>query len=332
VRLVALTALFASLVACLEPFGVDRHDLEDDRVAMIGVTPAQAPAGATIEARAAVMVDGLPYADAAPALTWHWLADRDTDTVTALDPDDPADATGPAPSLVVPGFAQRLALVVAYPSGAVERGFVDWDDGDERVPPEVLSLSFDPADAIESGDHRTITAAVSIEDPVPTVRWMTVAGRGTFLEEERLVTGWDAALVVRDDGEVESSDPISDGPVSFVALAIDDRGGSGLRVEERWVGDAPTGLVTTSGRWIGADVAPTAPGPWHGVLEADDDAPTGLRLTGLTAGPVAGTDPWGTAALPCAAPVSGPFDPTWLFLQRCTRAAVVGATVAVSVP
>ena len=57
-----------------------------------------------------------------------------------------------------------------------------------------------------------------------------------------------------------------------------------------------------------------------------------LETTGQRYPIVVGLDPWGTSALPCAAPVSGPFDPTWLLTGRCLRGDLAGATVAVDVP
>ena len=120
------------------------------------------------------------------------------------------------------------------------------------------------------------------------------------------------------------------GPRTLLALALDpaEAGANSWLTHDLWVGEAPTGVRTTSGRWLATDAA--AAGPFvQGTLTAADDHPTGVQLTAV--GPAdAETDP-GTAGLPCATPVSGPFEPDWLLEQRCTRQDVLGATVVVAI-
>jgi len=135
---------------------------------------------------------------------------------------------------------------------------------------------------------------------------------------------------VVDGDDVEERTADAPGPRTIVALALnaEKNGANGWSVRELWVGEPDVGILTPSGRWIGTDVA--VDGPFvQGTVQADDAAPTGIRLVNATSVPPE-TD-HGTAGLPCAVPVSGPFDPTWLMEHRCDRTAVVGATVVVQV-
>jgi len=315
-------------VACQEPFGTDRHDLVGDRVVAIAVDPPGGAPGTEVTARVALIVDGHPWADTAPTLEWHWLASTDPRTLSAVDPADPADATGPTPTLTMPERPDpaALGLVASFPSGDVDRAFVELPLHTPDPTPALQGLTFDPPGPWTPDDHVTITAQVADETNPPMARWMTVGGRGTFLEQARTVTGWDAATIVRDKGEVVSDTPIDPGPVTFVVLAVDEAGGNDFRAEEGFVGDVSTGLWTTSGRWLGADRAPDTSGLWTGTLVADDAAPTGLSLTDLVdvpdATPIVDAPPCGPAA---------PFDPTWLLQGRCLRSDVVGRTVTVEV-
>lgn len=315
--------LALGLWGCQEPFGTDRHDLVGDRIVAIAIDPARVPTGDTLTPRVALLADGNPWSDDAVALSWHWL--QDPSDLADLSPGDTPDAVGPAPSLIAPAEGP-LGLLATFPSGATRRAFLDFERGEVRSPPALEGVTFEPATPIASGDERTLTARVDGEPPM--MRWMTVGGRGAFLEQERLVASWQANDIEVDDGEIVASEPIADGPVTLVALAIDQAGGNDLLALEFFVGDAPQGLFTTGGRFLPTD-APTTTGPWHGTLAADDASPTGLSLVGVTAGLLPDPDPYGTTSLACTVPVSGAFDPTWLFEGRCLRSQVVGAVVAV---
>ncbi|MBW2255786.1 MAG: hypothetical protein JRI25_14460 [Deltaproteobacteria bacterium] len=334
-RALRLVSLLLVIAGCQEPFGSDRHDLEGDRIAAMAVDPAGAPGGDSIAARVALSVDSRPWSDEPVALDWHWLEDDDAHAVADLEPGDDADGLGPAPTLTVPEGegTVRLALVAAFPSGRVRRAFLDLKRDAEHTPPRLAGLSFAPVGPVSPGDVLTVEA--TLEDSqasTPMVRWMTVRGRGTFTEQDRLTALWEAAEVVMDDDEVVSRDLLEVGPVTLLALAITEAGDNDFLVEDLWVGAAPTGAWTTSGRWLGSDVAPEGAGPWRGTLRAGDDAPTGLRLEDLTAAPdLTGEDPYGTGALPCTPPVAGPFDPSWLLESRCLRADLDGASVVVEV-
>ena len=83
-----------------------------------------------------------------------------------------------------------------------------------------------------------------------------------------------------------------------------------------------------SQRWLASPIA----GPVRATLVADDAAPTGIGLQDPVAvdpTELPDVDPYGTEALPCTSAVSGPFDPSWLVDQRCSRAQIVGATVVI---
>jgi hypothetical protein len=330
-----LFPLLIVIAGCQEPFGADRHDLEGDRIAAVAVDPAGAPGGAPISTRVALSVESLLWSDDPVVLDWHWLEDDDAHTVADLEPGEDADGMGPAPTLTMPegeGLV-RLALVAEFPSGRVRRAFLDLERGLEQSTPRLSGLAFAPEGPVSPGDVLTIEA--SFADPQespPMIRWMTVRGSGTFTELDRTTASWEAAEVVTDDDEVVSRDLLEEGPVTFLALAITERGDNDFLAEDLWVGPAPSGAWTTSGRWLGMDNAPDAPGPWRGTLHSEDDSPTGLRMAGLVAvSELTGDDPYGTEALPCAPTVSGPFDPTWLLEGRCLRSDLDGASTVVEV-
>src|SRR5690606_29664438 len=114
-------------------------------------------------------------------------------------------------------------------------------------------------------------------------------------------------------------DPLEPGWVTVVGLSLGEA--------PAWTAiDLPVG-EPGPGAWVGGRFLP-ADTPVEGdvlvTLLADDASPTGLRLADPEPLGEAG---WGTDALPCAAPVDGPFDPRWLFEGRCTRADVAGARV-----
>jgi len=328
-----LVSFLFVIAGCQEPFGSDRHDLEGDRIAAMAVDRAGVPGGEPITPRVALSVDSRPWFDEPVGLDWHWVGDDDPHTVADLEPGDDADGSGPAPSLTVPegDGSVRLALVASFPSGRVRRAFLDLERGEVHAGPRLAGLSFTPDGPTAPGDVLEVEATLAEpQAPVPMMRWMTVRGLGTFTEQDRLTTLWEAAEVVMDDEEVDSRDLLEPGPVTFLALAITEEGDNDFLAEDLWVGAAPTGAWTGSGRWLGTDVGPEAAGLWRGTLRADDDAPTGLRLEALAAATdLVGEDPYGTAALPCTPPVAGPFDPTWLLEGRCLRADLDGPSVVV---
>ncbi len=316
----AIALILNTLFACQVPFGTDRHDLVGDRIVAVVVTPEDD----ALRGGVALLVDGRPWQDEAVHLAWHWLDGTDPRELGAILPDDPSDADGPAPTLTLPDDGpSRLGLVATFPSGAVRRAFLALD-GAPR-PPSRPAPHFDPPGPWAPDATVTLSAAVDDPDQPPRVRWMTVGGRGTFLEQSRAVTRWDAAIVTREDGEEVARAPISEGPVTFVTLAVDERGGNAVHAEDAFVGAVPSGLWTPGGRFLPSAEPPEGTGPWLATLVADDASPTGLAVTDLVAVPALTPAP----PLDCTVPVSGPFDPSWLFDGRCLRAEVDGTTVLV---
>lgn len=333
-------------LGCQEPFGTDRHDLSGFRVAAVTVDPPAAVAGDVVTARAAVIVDGRLWADVRPTLRWHWV-EATRAAVTALGPNDPADAEGPAPSLTVPDDRRRLALV-ATTDGAVYRAYLDLPEQAAAIPlagvdvgtvdlaidtvtAEALApdaraaLAATAADAVPPGRFGRFTARTG--EATPFLRWMSTAG-GRFFELDRTTADWAAGDVTLDDEDVIVGDPLPAGPHALLALAIGDDGATAFTVRDFGVGDAPVGLRTAGDRWLTA-AAPVAAG-WTAVtLVADDAAPTGLGATDpepVDPGTLPEQDPYGVEALGCVG-VDGPFDPSWLADHRCARNDVVGARV-----
>lgn len=365
-RLLSITALIASALACQAPFDRDRHDLVGDRIVALQVA---ADGDADVRADAWLLAEGRTWSDAPAQLRWYWL-NPDAPDLDALDPLDPADAIGPHAALVHPdpGRDAVLGLLVRFPDGTAGRATYTLDAGApdafarrltvdvalvgdlqiDATTPEQLARDARadtstkptaPASEVPEGRWARLTARFDDADAtappaaVTRVRWMGTGG--TFLELDRVSTDWAPADIVFDDLEVDSLTPLSAGAVTMVALALDDAGTTLPQAVDVWVGPAPGPGLWVDGRWLptSVDVSASTSSLWQGELAADDTSPTGLRLDNPR--PVAldalfPADPFGTQGLPCDGDVDGPFDPSWLFRALCRRDAVVGATVVVA--
>ncbi|MBX2798709.1 MAG: hypothetical protein KTR31_13595 [Myxococcales bacterium] len=340
--------LWFTLLACQEPFDLDRHDLVGFRVAAIALQPSPDD---TLTLSAAVVDQGRAWTEEPVDLAWFEVASpRD---VAELDPLSPAVALGPSPVVDVPDEPTVLGLVARL-GDQQRRAFVEI----APVPPEAvrvegidaatLSLTVPGApaedlllearrqltpgeqtDRTAPGGTLRLTARLTEGDP-GIVRWMATGG--TFFELSPTVADWIASDVLLDSDEFER-DPVAMAPstVTVLGLVLGDGGGTHFLATELHVGDAEDG-VWVNGRWMPTD-GPVAMSPGEalrGVLEADDASPVGVRLTAAVAED-ASTIPdggWGTSGLDCLVPVSGPFDPSWLLTQWCSRSALIGATVA----
>lgn len=333
--------LFAALAACQVPYGTPRQALVDDRVATLVLHPEQD--GWRVAAW--TMVAGRTWSDAPPELAWSWV-----DEPEALDGATPF-ATGPWPLVRPPAgpTAPWLGLVTTFPSGFVERTVTrvphaplappagitlgvlpdrPLDDATEDVllVDARLAETAEPASFVPEGTWARLEALPG-QGPAPSrLRWMGTAG--TFLELDTTRTDWAPSALLLDDLDVEGSEPLTPGAVTFLALALDEAGGNAVASRDVWVGPPPTG-VTLAGRFVPTDAA-VGPGTVRGTLVADDASPTGIALVGaedVVLDEEVDGDAWGTASLGCAGPTSGPFDPSWLFDGRCVRGDLVGATV-----
>lgn len=312
-----------ALLACQEPFGTDRHDLEGFRIAALSVRPE----GDALVPSPALVVEGRPWSDAPVDLRWYWL-----DAPDALAGELPAPAaTGPAPRLT-PG--RVLGLVATAADGAERRAFLELGEALGAEEPIVtwealplraaeitaadLTLEARAEVAPQSGPVPPGGfARLTLSPEAPRARWM--ATDGTFFELDAVTADWAAARLRLDDDEIVAREPLEPGLVTVLGLALGEA--------PAWTAiDLPVG-DPGPGAWVGGRFLP-AEEPVRGevlaTLVADDRSPTGLRLAEVA--PLDGAA-WGTTALPCAGPVDGPFDPTWLFDGRCARADVVGARV-----
>lgn len=340
------------LVACQEPFGTDRHDLVGFRVAAMSVPPASA--GQSVEPRVGLIVDGRPWADRATELGWWWVADpKEAEQLDLDDPEAPPEASGVAPSLVVPEDRRVLALVARSGSEVRRAVLAVAEPPSTLTPPGPISVSglavevatataeqlaidarrneatTGPVDAVAPGDFARLSAAGD-EATGGLIRWMATAG--TFFELDPRTTDWVAGELRLDGDEIDEDVPRTEtepGWVTFLALAVGAPGQTAFRATDLLVADDPAAVG--DGLWVGGRFVPTdASVAWsegqqvRGTLAADDGSPCGLRLTAATAEPV-GEAP----ALPCAVPTDGSFDPTVLLEQRCTRAELDGATVVI---
>jgi len=345
-------SLLPLLLACQEPFPVDRHDLVGFRIAAIEVEPTEDD---TWVPRLAAVVDGKPYADGQPLLAWYWLEQaEDLDGIDALS--EP-DAVGPAPELELEPNRPVLALLARFGSEE-QRSFVRLDEAardplaagtrPERIRARSVPLEVDTLD--EDSSSLEARRGLAPGDEVTTVpsgralrldalgvpgagqvRWMATAG--TFLELDGATTDWLASDLTLDDGEVETRADLTDQVVTFVGLSVGS-GRARFAATDRIVTEENLAAhVWVEGRLLfGVDLD----GPAYVTLQVDDLSPSGLTFVGpepvdpppadLEA--LEELDP-GTSALSCFEPVDGPFDPNWLLELRCPRRELDGARVLV---
>ena len=337
------------LIACLEPFGTDRHDLEGFRIA--GVRVSAADSGVALEP--VLVVDGQLWSDEAVDL--RWFAVDSGDGAADLDATQTAAAAG-SPAVVTD--TDWVVLVATSPSGEERRAVVELPQ-DREAMLAIDQIRIDQVDASIEGlgelvptledrqqwtsnraDHipasgiARFIASANTFSTEPQARWMTVHGAGHYLELDRSQADWFAAELEIDDEDLLGHTPLAEGWVTGLTVLVDGAGGSDWRAFEVFVGsELPTNGGRVRQRFLPMEPAPATSGLVQGTLELDDTSPTGLRLTGATPVGLADLstdDPYGTAALPCGS--EAPFEPDWLASARCTRADVADALVVVELP
>jgi hypothetical protein len=342
-------------LACQGPLG-DRHQLDGTRIAALRVSPPGGSPGTTVDATAVISVDGKLWSDTSPELRWYWVSSSE-DVVQALDENAPPNATGAAPRLVIPEDTLRLALI-AQIDGQVRRAYIDLEEeppsmprlttihveqvqdarletlaGEELSVDNRLGWTTDGVDTFEPGDIIRFEGIPSSTDEALRTRWSATSPYGTFLELDALRTDWVAGDLVIDDGEVEEKSNAPNGSLSILGLLLNDRGGTDYAIRDVHLGPVSEGFQTL-GRWVGTDSPmPNATSLVSGILMADDNSPTGIRLEEAQAVEESALpleDPYGVEALDCAGVTSKPFDPSWLAEHRCTRAQVIGQPVVMS--
>lgn len=313
------------LIACQEPFEVDRHDLVGDRVAAIGLTEESGQ----VRPRLALFQSGRSWMDELPPLGWS-IVDAGDDAAT-LEVDAGEVAVGVAPLLDL-AQGDRLVLVIDWESGE-RRHFIDVPEtlaeppGDIELsqvalPPDAeIDLSVEAREQWPAAQTSFIPAdgvALLRASDSEEVRWMSTGG--DFLELDALATNWWPGQLVRDEDLVESVTVGTAGWVTVLAA------GQGFAATEVWVGPPEEGFYSLSGRWMPTDV-PVTGARVQGVLRLDDEAPSGLRLEFLEA--VDDTVDPGTAGI--CGEAMGPFDPNWMLEGRCLRGDLDGRTVVIEV-
>lgn len=337
--------MWFTLLACQDPFAVDRHDLVGFRIAAISVPPVSP--GEPIRPTLAMIVDGKPWSGALVDIAWFWV--DGPDEVAALDPLSVAAATGPLPELLVPEGEHTLAAVARLDE-LEQRAYITLAEGDatfsgptaialaalpltvdEAAGPE-LSLSarkdLEPVGRIQTspGDFLRLTAIVEGD---PLIHWMTTAG--TLFELDRHTADWAAGDLILDEDEIADGRTTSEpGWVTFLALALGEPGETSFRARDVPVGIAPPGLWV-SGRFVPTDTEISwQPGDAvRGTLAADDTSPFGLVLQSPTIEPAAEVVDYGTQDLLCLVTRDGPLDPSWWLTAVCARDGSVGTEVVV---
>lgn len=337
------------LLACQEPFDADRHDLVGFRIAALTAPPAAD--GETITPALALVTDGHPWAARPADLSWYWV--EDADEVAQLDPLSVAVAAGPSPEIVLDDPRRRLGLV-ARQGDREARALLEIPRPPARLPaidalardPLALdlqtvegaqlalearrSLQIDSDRALDPGGFLRLSAVLDGGEPASAiVRWMATAG--TFLELDAHTTDWIAGELRLDDEEIDGTPTaMRPGPVTVIALLVGADNEVAFHTTDLSVGPSGPGLWT-AGRWIPTDAALgwSAGDAVRGTLRADDDAPSGIGLSGATIEPADEVVDWGTPDLACLVSRDGPFDPGWLLSQICGRDDVIGRTVVI---
>jgi hypothetical protein len=256
------------LAGCQDPFGSDRHDLLGDRVAAVLASPAGGPAGTTVVVNAALTVDGRLWSDEPVDLAWAWTDSvADVTTLSASD----AVETGVDASLRIPSAGAVLGLVATFPSGFVEYAALEMSDLATLPVPLSAPLT----------DATTVVRDDIVEVDVPgydgRIRYMSVGGRGTFVETSATAADLTIAEIVFDDAEEQSRTQTEEGALTILALGLGN--GNALRAQDLWVGTPPPGIWLADGRFLPSDVDVI---PGQDVrLGVDDDASWGLRITAV---------------------------------------------------
>lgn len=338
----------AVLLACQEPFSVDRHDLVGFRIAAVTAEPTAS--GSILRPSAAIIVDGRPWAARPADLSWYWV--EDADAVTQLDPLSEAAGVGPDPELERPADERALALIARHdgeearailevpgppatlPSlSRLQRGTLelalDTVGGPQLTLEARRALQPDEQAQLEPGGFVRLSAELQGEAQGTLIRWMATAG--TFLELDAHTTDWAAGQVQLDEDELAAPpEPLAPGHVTVIALLLGPPGEARFHATELAVGPPGDGLWV-EGRWLPTD-APIAWSPGdavRGTLIADDASPVGLRLIDAQPEPADAVTDWGTPTLACLVSRDGPFDPGWLLTQICGRDGADGRSVVV---
>ncbi len=350
-KLAIVATCFCLLLACQAPFGTDRHDLQHDRIVTLEAVSVEGG----VRVWPWFLQDGLLMADGVQ-VQWSWV------------PVDDASSFSPASH---PPFSEALAPVVSWPSSGEWLGLTaDFPSGTRRFAVLASPTGAAPAGrptleveqildfGLQDGDPDTLTiearlplataprspltsgasARLTLQGTFDRARWMQLGDEGTFLELTTSTSDWTPWQLHLDDLEVEEAEPTPDGLRTFVALGL-TRGWVRPALLDVFSGPSgessplPHGLFL-SGRFLPTDGPPPADGLVALTLLADTSSNALLRGTDLQPVPadeLDEDDPWGTEALPCRTPVSGPFDPTWVSGSRCDLAAVDGARIVVEV-
>ncbi|MBN2799044.1 MAG: hypothetical protein JXX28_07840 [Deltaproteobacteria bacterium] len=328
------------LLACQQPFGIDRHDLEGTRVAALRARTTSEGGVPVVHPEAVFVQGGRLWADEAPAMVWGWV--ETPDALGALGAGWEGDVQGPAPALPLDEDAGWIGLIASTADGAISRAALRYPvEARPELGPIAVSrvddLTLSTLEAADLEAEARGAWAVTPEGPLQPgdiallgaslaegqwTRWMALDGAGTFAELDAERSHWIAGEVDLDAIDTATRSPVDPGVVSFLTLALDPSGGSDFALWDLAVGDAPTGLFTATGRFLATDTQVS--GPWvSGTLVADDTAHSGLRLEGTAH--AAPPDP--VQLPPCAPTGATSFDPNWLATARCTRAELIGASV-----
>lgn len=277
------------LLACQEPFNVQRKDLGPLRIAAMGVEEGVA--------RAAVWSGEGLFHSQTPTLTW------------SLD----GQTLGEGFQVAVPGEGS-LELQVES-GGEVLYGTVQIGVGPTLTSFERLAVEVDEVDLearLELAEAPLTAPSedvrIRLESDASVVRWMSAGGEGTLMELEEQAADVLGEELVFDDGEVLERSPLEPAVLTQLVLLMDGEGGNSWT----WI-DVPSGLD------------PSSFVEHQGRLIASEDS----GLLGATIGPEGNLEELAPALIEEHEATCGPapFELSWLVEGRCGLDQVQGQRV-----
>jgi hypothetical protein len=329
------TMIFSSMVGwfgCSEPFAVDRHDLLDARI--LGVRLQ--------DSRLEVQV-------------WNGQSMYHQDVPTIEWLNQVGSAVGTGVDFVMEDMENRSTrpTSVRYldPDGEFHEALFDLEDGGDAddgglvLTPSLYTLSSttdfalsarqaqngEPSTSDIASDGMRIVMSVKNDEgaEVTTVtsgkmRWMTVGGKGTFLERSALETDFYRADILMDRDELLENNPLDIETATIFALYVDGVGGNQWTWMDLWYTDVVR--FHHENRWLEVSELPVdwdAGSPLSVELRWDDAA----QVMRLLSPSVEVED----VVIPVCSSVtsndSNRFQWSWLELGRCTISDVNGTRI-----
>jgi len=309
-------------MACSEPFAIDRHDLVDARI--LGVRQQDALLEVQVWNGSSVYHEEQP--------TVEWL-------------DDSGSVLGTGVVFVFEEASALLPTSVRYydPNGGIHDAIFELQDGTIDLEPSLYALPATTDFALNTrlGQEGTLSTNGISSDAMRIVmstqdtdayqlttgkmRWMTVDGKGTFLERSALETDFYRADILMDRDELLENNPLDIERATLFALYVDGVGGNQWTWMDLWYTDGVR--FHHENRWLEISELPqewTSGVPLSMELQWDDGGQV-MRLINPSLEVDDVEEPM------CSSPVmtngSNRFQWSWLESGQCTISDVDGTRI-----